>query len=55
MSVMMIGNSVLTARPTASALRFMPGPEVVVIAIAPPKAAPIAEHTPAISSSAWKV
>src|SRR5208283_2293834 len=50
-----IGSSVLTARPTASALRFIPGPEVDVIAIAPPKAAPIEEHTPAISSSAWKV
>ena len=55
MSVMTIGSSVLTASPTASALRFIPGPEVVVIAIAPPKAAPIAEAMPAISSSAWKV
>ncbi len=55
MSVITIGSSTLTASPTASALRFMPGPEVVVIAIEPPNAAPIAAHTPAISSSAWKV
>ena len=54
-SVITRGNSTFTASPTASALRFMPGPEVVVIAIAPPNDAPIAEHTPAISSSAWKV
>jgi hypothetical protein len=54
-SVMTIGSSTFTASPTASAFKFMPGPEVVVIAIAPPNDAPIAAHTPAISSSAWKV
>ena len=43
------------AKPTVSAFRFMPGPAVVVIPMAPPKAAPRAEPTPAISSSAWKV
>src|ERR1700730_6381480 len=55
MSVITSGNSTFTASPTASALRFIPGPDVVVIAIAPPNDAPIAAHTPAISSSAWNV
>jgi len=55
MSVTTIGSSTASARPTVSALRFMPGPLVVVMAIAPPKAAPSAAPTPAISSSAWKV
>lgn len=32
-----------------------PGPEVVVTASAPPKAAPSAAPIPAISSSAWNV
>ena len=42
----------------ADALRLsaaMPGPLVPVTAMAPPKAAPMAEVTAAISSSAWKV
>jgi hypothetical protein len=33
----------------------MPGPLVVVSAIAPPNAAPSAAPMPAISSSAWNV
>ena len=33
----------------------MPGPELAVIASAPPNAAPIAAPMPAISSSAWNV
>ena len=55
MSAMTSGSSTLTARLTVSALRHMPGPLVVVSAMAPPKAAPSAAPTPAISSSAWKV
>jgi hypothetical protein len=53
--MMISGSSVITARPMPSALSAMPGPLEVVIAIAPPNAAPIAEVTAAISSSAWKV
>ena len=49
------GSSVMTARPIISDLSARPGPEVVVQASAPPKAAPIAEPMPAISSSAWYV
>jgi hypothetical protein len=49
------GSSVMTARPIASDFSEMPGPDVVVTPSAPPKEAPIAEATPAISSSAWKV
>ena len=41
--------------PIDSDLRSIPGPEVVVMPSDPPKAAPIAAPTPAISSSAWKV
>jgi hypothetical protein len=33
----------------------MPGPLVVVMAMAPPNAAPRAAPIPAISSSAWNV
>ncbi len=38
-----------------SDLSATPGPEVVVTASEPPKAAPSAAPMPAISSSAWKV
>ena len=55
MSAMIKGSSTLTARLIVSAFRQMPGPLVVVTAMAPPNAAPSAEPTPAISSSAWKV
>ena len=51
----MSGNSVITARFMASVLRAMPGPDETVTPSAPPKEAPIAEQTAAISSSAWKV
>ena len=49
------GSSAMTARPIISDLSARPGPEVVVHAMAPPKAAPMAEPMPAISSSAWNV
>ena len=49
------GSSTITARPMASLLSAMPGPEVAVMPIAPPKVAPMAEPMAAISSSAWKV
>ena len=49
------GSSVITARPIISVLSARPGPDVVVQASAPPKAAPMAEPMPAISSSAWYV
>ena len=42
------------ARPIASPFNANPGPEVVVMAKSPANEAPIAEVTPAISSSAWK-
>jgi hypothetical protein len=48
----MIGSSTIVARPIASVLSATPGPLVLVIASAPPKAAPIADVMPAISSSA---
>ncbi|OQB91713.1 MAG: hypothetical protein BWX86_01959 [Verrucomicrobia bacterium ADurb.Bin122] len=48
------GSSATLARPRASALREKPGPEVAVMALAPPNEAPIAAATPAISSSAWR-
>ena len=51
----MIGSSTMTARPIVSAFKFMPGPLVVVMPIAPPNAAPSAAPIAAISSSAWKV
>ena len=43
------------ASPIVSDLRSSPGPLVVVTPSEPPKAAPSAAPTPAISSSAWKV
>ena len=43
----------MTAKPIASLFNDNPGPEVEVQAIAPANEAPIAEHIPAISSSAW--
>ena len=49
------GSSRLTARPMVSPLSATPGPEVEVNASAPPNAAPTAEATAAISSSAWNV
>jgi hypothetical protein len=49
------GSSVITAKFMASDLRAMPGPEEAVTPRAPPKEAPIAAQTAAISSSAWKV
>ena len=55
MSQMTSGISTATASPIASVFSAMPGPEVVVIASAPAYAAPIAEVTAAISSSAWNV
>ena len=55
MSQITRGSSSETASPIVSPLSAMPGPEDVVTASAPPKAAPRAAPTPAISSSAWKV
>src|SRR5260370_19103177 len=49
------GISTATASPIASVFSAMPGPDVVVIANAPPYAAPIAEVIAASSSSAWNV
>src|SRR5262245_2887784 len=49
------GNSTATARPIASPLSATPGPDDEVIANCPANAAPTAEETAAISSSAWKV
>ena len=49
------GSSTMTARPIASVLSAMPGPEEAVSPSAPPYAAPIAAPIAAISSSAWKV
>src|SRR5690606_20719851 len=54
-SKMMSGSSVMIARPRASPLSAMPGPEVEVAPIAPAYDAPIAEQIAAISSSAWNV
>ena len=53
--MMIIGSSSITPRPIASPLSAMPGPLEVVMAMAPPKAAPMVEQIAAISSSAWKV
>lgn len=55
MSTISSGSSRETARPIVSDFSATPGPEVVVTASAPPKAAPSAAPMPAISSSAWKV
>ena len=49
------GNSVITANPSASLFSERPGPEVVVMAKLPAKAAPIEVQIPAISSSACRV
>ena len=49
------GSSVITAKPNASLLSESPGPEVVVTAKLPAKAAPIDVQIPAISSSACNV
>ena len=55
MSQMISGSSTDAARPIVSALRHMPGPDVVVTPSPPPKDAPSAAPTPLISSSAWNV
>jgi hypothetical protein len=55
MSKITSGSSAITARPIASPLSAMPGPLEAVTPMAPPKDAPTAEVTAAISSSAWKV
>ena len=49
------GSSSVTASPTVSDFRTMPGPAEVVTPSAPPKAAPSAAPEAAISSSAWNV
>ena len=49
------GSSSVTARPTVSDLRTMPGPAEVETPSAPPNAAPSAAPDAAISSSAWNV
>ena len=50
--MMIIGSSVITARPIASPLSAIPGPLEAVTAISPAKAAPIEAVMAAISSSA---
>ena len=55
MSRISSGNSSVTARPTVSLLRTTPGPAEVQTPSEPPKLAPSAAPTAAISSSAWKV
>jgi hypothetical protein len=55
MSKITSGSSAMTASPMPSALSAMPGPLEAVTPMAPPKEAPMAEVTAAISSSAWKV
>ena len=55
MSHTISGSSRETPRPIVSALSRMPGPDVVVTPSDPPKDAPSAAPTPAISSSAWNV
>ena len=49
------GNSTITARPSASVLSAIPGPELDVTPRVPAYDAPTAEQIAAISSSAWKV
>ena len=49
------GSSSVTPSPTVSAFRTTPGPADVHTPSAPPKLAPSAAPTAAISSSAWKV
>src|SRR5438445_6278468 len=55
MSVTTIGSSTASARPTVSALRFMPGPLVVVMAIAPQHDEQSAGPAPTLTYSAWMV
>ena len=52
---MIIGSSVEMARPMASVLSAMPGPDDEVTPSEPPNDAPMAAQAAAISSSAWKV
>ena len=54
-STTIIGSSVITARPTVSAFRSMPGPLVPVTPRWPANDAPSAMFAAAISSSAWIV
>ena len=54
-SITSSGSSSATASPIASLFSEIPGPDVVVTPRAPPNAAPIADPTPEISSSAWNV
>ena len=49
------GSSTIVARPSASPLSAMPGPDEPVTPTLPPNEAPMAEVTAAISSSAWNV
>ena len=49
------GNSAVSAKLIASLFRAIPGPDDPVTARLPPKDAPMAAPTAAISSSAWKV
>ena len=49
------GSSTITARPIASVLSAIPGPDEAVSASAPPYDAPMAAPIAAISSSAWNV
>ena len=55
MSRIRSGSSSVTARPTVSAFSTTPGPLEVQTPSAPPKLAPSAAPTAAISSSAWNV
>ena len=54
-SITTSGSSTMTARPIASDLSAMPGPDEAVRASAPPYDAPMAAPIAAISSSAWNV
>ena len=55
MSTITSGSSSATASPIVSLFRTTPGPLDVQTPSAPPKLAPSAAPTAAISSSAWKV
>ena len=54
-SMTISGNSVEIASDMPSDFRAMPGPALEVTPSEPAKDAPMAVHTAAISSSAWKV
>ena len=54
-SITRSGSSSMTASPTVSPFRTMPGPADVQTPSAPPNDAPRAAPTAAISSSAWNV